>query len=89
MLDPHDQGSRGQEDGAPAAGRPPSEMLPLMAKKNGIDYSKIDLLSVAPNLQEQLLLKGRSKRSRSYGDQLYQPQSRIGHDPDKASAGFY
>jgi NitT/TauT family transport system substrate-binding protein len=32
--------------------------LPLMAKKNGVDYSKIDILNVAPNLQEQMLLQG-------------------------------
>ena len=43
-------------------GTPPGgasvKLLPLLAKKNGIDYGKIDLLNVAPNLQEQMLLQG-------------------------------
>src|ERR1700759_1056198 len=47
----------GKKVGAPAAGAT-VKMLPLMAKKSGIDYNKIELLSVAPSMQEQLMLKG-------------------------------
>jgi NitT/TauT family transport system substrate-binding protein len=43
-------------------GTPPGgasfKLLPLLAKKNGVDYAKIDVLNVAPNLQEQMLLQG-------------------------------
>ena len=43
-------------------GTPPGgasfKLLPLLAKKNGIDYAAIDVLNVAPNLQEQMLLQG-------------------------------
>jgi NitT/TauT family transport system substrate-binding protein len=43
-------------------GTPPGgasfKLLPLLAKKNGIDYAAIDILNVAPNLQEQMLLQG-------------------------------
>ncbi len=43
-------------------GTPPGgasfKLLPLLAKKNGVDYAKIDILNVAPNLQEQMLLQG-------------------------------
>jgi NitT/TauT family transport system substrate-binding protein len=42
-------------------GTPPGgasfKLLPLLAKKNGIDYGAIDILNVAPNLQEQMLLQ--------------------------------
>ena len=43
-------------------GTPPGgasfKLLPLLAKKNGIDYGAIKILNVAPNLQEQMLLQG-------------------------------
>ena len=43
-------------------GTPPGgasfKLLPLLAKKNGIDYAAINVLNVAPNLQEQMLLQG-------------------------------
>src|SRR6202045_1105513 len=43
-------------------GTPPGgasfKLLPLLAKKNGIAYDAINILNVAPNLQEQMLLQG-------------------------------
>jgi NitT/TauT family transport system substrate-binding protein len=43
-------------------GTPPGgasfKLLPLLAKKNGVDYGAINVLNVAPNLQEQMLLQG-------------------------------
>ncbi len=43
-------------------GTPPGgasfKLLPLLAKKNGIDYAAINVLNIAPNLQEQMLLQG-------------------------------
>jgi NitT/TauT family transport system substrate-binding protein len=42
-------------------GTPPGgasfKLLPLLAKKNGLDYGAIGVLNVAPNLQEQMLLQ--------------------------------
>jgi NitT/TauT family transport system substrate-binding protein len=34
------------------------KLLPLLAKKNGIDVASVSILQVAPNLQEQVLIRG-------------------------------
>src|SRR5712675_2419671 len=34
------------------------KLLPLLAKKNGIDPASVSVLQVAPNLQEQVLIQG-------------------------------
>ena len=46
------------------AGGASFKLLPLLAKQNGIDYSKINITQLSPSLQEQMLLQGRSIRSR-------------------------
>jgi len=47
----------GAKLGAPAGGAS-FKLLPLLAKQNGVDYSKISITQVAPALQEQILLQG-------------------------------
>jgi NitT/TauT family transport system substrate-binding protein len=47
----------GKKLGAPPGGAS-LKLLPLLAKKSGVDYAAIDVLQVAPNLQEQMLLQG-------------------------------
>jgi len=47
----------GKKLGAPPGGAS-FKLLPLLAKKNGVDYASIGVLNVAPNLQEQMLLQG-------------------------------
>ena len=78
----------GKKIGAPAAGAS-VKMLPLMAKKNGIDYSKIELLSVAPNLQEQLLLQGQVEGIAIFTATSYMNLVSLGLDPDKDFRWLY
>ena len=78
----------GKKVGAPAAGAT-VKMLPLMAKKNGIDYAKIDLLSVAPNLQEQLLLQGQVEAIAIFTATSYMNFVSLGLDPDKDFRWIY
>src|SRR6267154_5387800 len=42
----------------PAPGGAALKLLPLLAKKNGIDPASVNVLQVAPNLQAQVLLQG-------------------------------
>jgi NitT/TauT family transport system substrate-binding protein len=78
----------GKKIGAPAAGAS-VKMLPLMAKKNGIDYSKIELLSVAPNLQEQLLLQAQVEGIAIFTATSYINLIALGLDPDKDFRWLY
>lgn len=78
----------GKKIGAPAAGASRA-MLPLMAKKNGIDYGKIELLSVAPNLQEQLLLQGQVEGIAIFTATSYMNLVSLGLDPDKDFRWLY
>lgn len=78
----------GKKVGAPAAGAS-VKMLPLMAKKNGIDYGKIDLLSVAPNLQEQLMLQGQVEAIAIFTATSYMNLVSLGLDPDKDFRWLY
>jgi NitT/TauT family transport system substrate-binding protein len=78
----------GKKIGAPAAGAS-VKMLPLMAKKNGIDYGKIQLLSVAPNLQEQLLLQGQVEGIAIFTATSYMNLVSLGLDPDKDFRWLY
>src|SRR6201991_4969644 len=78
----------GRKIGAPAAGAT-VKMLPLMAKKNGVDYSKIDLLSVSPNLQEQMLLQGQVESIAIFTATSYMNLVSLGLDPDKDFRWIY
>jgi len=78
----------GKKMGAPAAGAT-VKMLPLMAKKNDIDYSKIDLMSVAPNLQEQLLLQGQVEVIAIFTATSYMNLVALNLDPDKDFRWIY
>lgn len=74
-------------------GTPPGgasfKLLPLMAKKNGIDYSKISVLNVAPNLQEQMLLQGQVDVSAVFTATSYMNLVALGLDPDKDFRWIY
>ncbi len=41
-----------------AQGTPTTRLLPVFARKNGLDNSKIKISNMAPNLQEPMLIKG-------------------------------
>ena len=74
-------------------GTPPGgasfKLLPLMAKKNGIDYAKIDVLNVAPNLQEQMLLQGQVDVIAIFTATSYMNLVALGLDPDKDFRWIY
>ena len=68
-------------------GTPPGgasfKLLPLMAKKNGIDYASISVLNVAPNLQEQMLLTGQVDTIAIFTATSYMNLVALKLDPDK------
>src|ERR1700754_4603150 len=74
-------------------GTPPGgasfKLLPLMAKKNSIEYGKIDVLNVAPNLQEQMLLQGQVDVIAIFTATSYMNLVSLGLDPDKDFRWIY
>jgi NitT/TauT family transport system substrate-binding protein len=74
-------------------GTPPGgasfKLLPLMAKKNSIEYAKIDVLNVAPNLQEQMLLQGQVDVIAIFTATSYMNMVALGLDPDKDFRWIY
>jgi len=74
-------------------GTPPGgasfKLLPLMAKKNGVDYASIDILQVAPNLQEQMLLTGQVDTIAIFTATSYMNLVALKLDPDKDFRWIY
>ena len=74
-------------------GTPPGgasfKLLPLMAKKNDVDYAKLDVLNVAPNLQEQMLLQGQVDVIAIFTATSYMNLVSLGLDPDKDFRWIY
>lgn len=78
----------GKKLGAPAAGAS-VKLLPLMAKTNGIDYSKISIMAVAPNLQEQMLIQGQLDVIAIFTATSYMNLVSLGLDPEKDYRWIY
>jgi NitT/TauT family transport system substrate-binding protein len=72
----------GSKLGSPAGGAS-FKLLPLLAKTNGIDYSKIIITQVAPNLQEQMLLQGQVDSVAIFTATSYMNLVSLKLDPDK------
>src|SRR5262245_15718781 len=74
-------------------GTPPGgasfKLLPLMAKKNGVDYAKIEVMQVAPNLQEQMLLQGQVDTIAIFTATSYMNLVALKLDPDKDFRWIY
>src|SRR5882724_7631315 len=74
-------------------GTPPGgasfKLLPLLAKKNDVDYAKIDILNVAPNLQEQMLLQGQVDVIAIFTATSYMNLVSLKLDPDKDFRWIY
>src|SRR6266851_8119830 len=74
-------------------GTPPGgasfKLLPLLAKKSGIDYATIDVLQVAPNLQEQMLLQGQVDVIAIFTATSYMNLVALKLDPDKDFRWIY
>jgi NitT/TauT family transport system substrate-binding protein len=74
-------------------GTPPGgasfKLLPLMAKVNGVDYASINILQVAPNLQEQMLLQGQVDTIAIFTATSYMNLVALKLDPDKDFRWIY
>lgn len=72
----------GKRLGTPA-GAAAGALLPALAARNGFDASKIAIINMAPNLQEQMLLKNQVDVSAVFSVTSYVNMSSIGVDPQK------
>src|SRR5216684_4521707 len=74
-------------------GTPPGgasfKLLPLLAKKSGVDYAAINVLQVAPNLQEQMLLQGQVDVIAIFTATSYMNLVALKLDPDKDFRWIY
>jgi NitT/TauT family transport system substrate-binding protein len=63
--------------------------LPLLAKRNGIDYGKIRITQVSPGLQEQMLLQGQVDSVAFFTATSYMNLVSLRRDPDKDFRWMY
>jgi NitT/TauT family transport system substrate-binding protein len=78
----------GKKLGSPPGGAS-LKLLPLLAKKSGIDYASISVLQVAPNLQEQMLLQGQVDVIAIFTATSYMNLVALKLDPDKDFRWIY
>ncbi len=72
----------GKTLGSPAGGAA-FKVFAALAKKNGIDEKKVTWTNMAPNLQEQMLLRGQVDASAVFSATSYMNLVALGVDPDK------
>lgn len=65
------------------------KLLPLLAKKNGVDPASIDVTQVAPNLQEQILLQNQVDVIAVFTATSYMNLVSLKQDPDKDFRWIY
>src|ERR1700682_78396 len=74
-------------------GTPPGgaalKLLPLLAKKNGVDPASVSVLQVAPNLQEQMLIQGQVDVAAVFTATSYMNLVAQKLDPDKDFRWIY
>jgi NitT/TauT family transport system substrate-binding protein len=78
----------GSKLGSPAGGAS-FKLLPLLAKQNGIDYSKIRITQLSPSLQEQMLLQGQVDSVAIFTATSYMNLVSLKLDPDKDFRWMY
>jgi NitT/TauT family transport system substrate-binding protein len=78
----------GSKLGSPAGGAS-FKLLPLLAKQNGVDYSKINITQVSPSLQEQMLLQGQVDSVAVFSATSYLNLVSLKLDPDKDFRWMY
>jgi NitT/TauT family transport system substrate-binding protein len=78
----------GRTLGSPAGGAA-LRMFPLMAAKNGVDAGKVKWTHMAPNLQEQMMLKDHVEGSAVFSVTSYMNLVAQGVDPDKDIRWFH
>lgn len=79
---------QGRTLGSPAGGAA-LRMFPLMAASNGVDTSKVKWTNMAPNLQEQMMLKDHVEGSAVFSVTSYMNLVAQGVDPDKDIRWFH
>jgi NitT/TauT family transport system substrate-binding protein len=78
----------GTRVGAPA-GAAALKLLPVLAKNNQIDYASLNILQIAPNLQEQMLLQGQVDSIAVFTATSYMNLVSQRRDPDKDFRWFF
>jgi NitT/TauT family transport system substrate-binding protein len=78
----------GKRLGSPAGGAA-IKLFPLLAKKNGLDPTKVEVVNMAPNLQEQMLIRGDVDISALFTATSYMNLVAIKQDPDKDFRWIY
>lgn len=74
---------------AAPAGAAALKLLPVLARNNGIDYGSLEILQVAPNLQEQMLLQGQVDSIAVFSATSYMNLVSLRRDPDKDFRWFF
>lgn len=78
----------GKKLGSPAGGAA-IKLFPMLAKKNGLDPAKVSVVNMAPNLQEQMLIRGDVDISALFTATSYMNLVAIKQDPDKDFRWIY
>jgi len=78
----------GKRLGAPAGGAS-IKLFPLLAKKNNLDPAKVEIVNMAPNLQEQMLIRGDVDVSALFTATSYMNLVALKLDPDKGFRWIY
>lgn len=71
-----------------AQGTPTTRLMPVFARVNGLDLSKIRFTNMAPNLQEPMLLQGHMDAAMVFNITSYFNLVGLGQDPDKDFTWF-
>jgi NitT/TauT family transport system substrate-binding protein len=72
----------GKKLGAPAGGAS-LKLLPALARQNGLDLGKVELINMAPNLQEQMMIRGQVDAVAIFTATSYMNLVALKLDPDK------
>jgi NitT/TauT family transport system substrate-binding protein len=78
----------GKKLGSPAGGAA-LKLFPMLAKKNNLDASKVEIVNMAPNLQEQMLIRGDVDISALFTATSYMNLVSMKLDPDKDFRWIY
>jgi NitT/TauT family transport system substrate-binding protein len=78
----------GKKLGSPAGGAA-LKLFPLLARKNSLDAAKVEVVNMAPNLQEQMLIRGDVDISALFTATSYMNLVAIKQDPDKDFRWIY
>jgi NitT/TauT family transport system substrate-binding protein len=78
----------GRKLGSPAGGAS-IKLFPMLAKKNKLDATKVEIVNMAPNLQEQMLIRGDVDISALFTATSYMNLVALKLDPDKDFRWIY